>query len=330
MGNYAVITLHREKSRPSIRGLERHIEREGGIYSHNHELRPELSALNYHFISPAGKYNNLIDEKISEHGCICRSNSTLLVHAIISASYDYIIKKDVDYQRRLFLHALEFIKEKYGTDNILSAVVHLDENAPHLHAVFVPITRDGRLSASELVAKPIYEGTVQRDFFDHMKREFPEIDTPHFGYVPDSSALKPEVYKRAASMVLKTEELMADTRDMNMFNMEKKRERISESISLLMPEIVDLKLRLDASGKLIEQMRRDKDEMEIELDVCREKMRRKDSRIRELEQLKSQDELEITRLQKLLSLIPSDTRHEYLKGEKQFEDVFALRPREER
>ena len=46
-----------------------------------------------------------------------------------------------------FAMALDFIAERVGKQNILSAVVHMDEKTPHMHLCFVPITPEGKLSA---------------------------------------------------------------------------------------------------------------------------------------------------------------------------------------
>ena len=43
-----------------------------------------------------------------------------------------------------------FMAKKYGADNIIDFVVHLDETNPHIHCIIVPLTRDGKLSYTEL------------------------------------------------------------------------------------------------------------------------------------------------------------------------------------
>lgn len=44
----------------------------------------------------------------------------------------------------------EFMAKKYGAENIIDFVVHLDETNPHVHCIIVPLTRDGKLSYTEL------------------------------------------------------------------------------------------------------------------------------------------------------------------------------------
>ena len=43
-----------------------------------------------------------------------------------------------------------FCCREFGEENIASFIVHLDELNPHAHAVIVPITKDGRLSAKDM------------------------------------------------------------------------------------------------------------------------------------------------------------------------------------
>ena len=42
------------------------------------------------------------------------------------------------------------LAKKYGAENIIDFVVHLDETNPHIHVILVPLTQDGKLSYTEL------------------------------------------------------------------------------------------------------------------------------------------------------------------------------------
>lgn len=58
----------------------------------------------------------------------------------------------------------KWVCDKFGKENVADLVLHMDEGygehngslkcAPHIHAVIVPITKDGRLSASDFVGSP--------------------------------------------------------------------------------------------------------------------------------------------------------------------------------
>ena len=54
---------------------------------------------------------------------------------------------DMKEVRAFFQHAVDFLRNELGEDRLISAVVHMDEKTPHMHVSFVPITKDGRLSA---------------------------------------------------------------------------------------------------------------------------------------------------------------------------------------
>jgi hypothetical protein len=64
---------------------------------------------------------------------------------------------------------LEFLEEKYGKKNVVSFTLHQDEKTPHIHAVLVPITPDGRLSAKDLFNRETLS-QLQTDYAEAMKR----------------------------------------------------------------------------------------------------------------------------------------------------------------
>ncbi|MDP2245233.1 MobV family relaxase [Pseudomonas sp.] len=63
-----------------------------------------------------------------------------------------------------FHDAMRWLRERHGNENILCAVVHLDETTPHLVAYVVPITRDGRLSARDFLGGPKLMRAMQDSF----------------------------------------------------------------------------------------------------------------------------------------------------------------------
>lgn len=64
---------------------------------------------------------------------------------------------------------LEFLQDKYGKENLVSFTLHQDEKTPHIHAVLVPITPDGRLSAKDLFNRETLS-QLQTDYAEAMKR----------------------------------------------------------------------------------------------------------------------------------------------------------------
>jgi hypothetical protein len=65
---------------------------------------------------------------------------------------------------------LRFLQEKYGKENVVSFTLHQDEKTPHVHAVIVPITPDGRLSAKD---------TFSREGLRQLQTEYAQAMAPH-------------------------------------------------------------------------------------------------------------------------------------------------------
>ena len=65
-------------------------------------------------------------------------------------------------QQAFFRQSLDFIANRYGKENILSAVIHMDEKTPHMHVDLTPI-RDGRLTAKAIFTRAEL-GNLQTDF----------------------------------------------------------------------------------------------------------------------------------------------------------------------
>ena len=55
--------------------------------------------------------------------------------------------------RAFFLFCLDFVVAEFGLDSILSAVIHNDESAPHLHILLIPIA-NGEYVGSSLITRP--------------------------------------------------------------------------------------------------------------------------------------------------------------------------------
>lgn len=63
---------------------------------------------------------------------------------------------------------IDFLARKYGK-NLVAVTLHQDEKTPHIHAVVVPITDDGRLSAKELF-NPVSLKKLQTEYAQAMSK----------------------------------------------------------------------------------------------------------------------------------------------------------------
>lgn len=90
---------------------------------------------------------------------------------LITATPEWMRQLSTQEQKEYFNYCYQFIDDRYGRENIISAVVHLDEANPHMYFVFVPITKDNRLSSKDVMGGPKGMKKLQDDFYDYMRKQ---------------------------------------------------------------------------------------------------------------------------------------------------------------
>ena len=148
---YAILRFQKRKA-GSVAACERHNERKKEAYKSNPDIDVERSKYNYHLVLPPRyTYKKEINRMVQAAGCKVRKDSVMMVETLITASPEFMNSLPPEEQKAYFAMALDFIVERVGKENILSAVVHMDEKTPHMHLCFVPITPEGKLSAKSFL-----------------------------------------------------------------------------------------------------------------------------------------------------------------------------------
>ena len=148
---YAILRFQKRKA-GGVAACERHNERKKEAYKSNPDIDMERSKNNYHLVKPPRyTYKKEINRMVAEAGCRTRKDSVMMVETLITASPEFMKQLPPEEQKEYFSMALDFISERVGEQNILSAVVHMDERTPHMHLCFVPITPDNKLSAKAIL-----------------------------------------------------------------------------------------------------------------------------------------------------------------------------------
>jgi len=70
---------------------------------------------------------------------------------VMTASRPFFEEAEHDTVDRWVERSMDWLRDTYGRDNIVAATFHRDELAPHLHAVVVPVTDDGRLNGHHFI-----------------------------------------------------------------------------------------------------------------------------------------------------------------------------------
>lgn len=99
-----------------------------------------------------------------EHAGLTRkigTNQVRVIRVMLTGSHDAM--KRIEEEGRLpewYADNLAWLRETFGAENVVSAVVHRDESTPHIHAAVVPIVtgerRKARTAASETPCKRHY------------------------------------------------------------------------------------------------------------------------------------------------------------------------------
>lgn len=137
--------------RQDVSPIEKENERDENYQGSNPQIDSERTDGNYHLIYPQGKYMEMINKRLATLTLKrkIRSDAILMNSFVIGSDGEFFKGMRAWEQHVFFEDCARFFMEKYGYENMLSAVVHVDETTPHLHLNFVPIN-DGQLSSESL------------------------------------------------------------------------------------------------------------------------------------------------------------------------------------
>ncbi|MDO5294977.1 MAG: MobV family relaxase [bacterium] len=160
-------------TRSNVGGMQRHNQRENKNYG-NENIDVSKINLNYDLanenkIKYLEKIDNIINEKRTSTKAV-RKDAVVFVDTIVGSDKEFFNKLSPGETKRFFEQSYEYLKNKVGEDNVISAVVHMDETlgvggSPHMHFSFVPMNDDGTLSAKK---------KINRNFLREIQDEFPK------------------------------------------------------------------------------------------------------------------------------------------------------------
>lgn len=140
--SYAIIRNEKYTKDQMIK-LSPHNERVKKEYS-NKNIDVSKTHLNYHLKKP--KENNYFKEfkRLKEENNLkgqLHKNSIYACEMIITSDNSFFKNIGIKETQRYFKSSYDFIcnYENLGKENIISAVIHLDEETPHMHLVFIPV-----------------------------------------------------------------------------------------------------------------------------------------------------------------------------------------------
>ena len=156
-----------KRKRTAIGGIQKENTRTATEY--NNKVSPGMDIFNV-TLKESNNWLQDIDNEIKAAGAKTRANSVLALDTLYTASPDFFQGKTNQQNDDFFKDCLQFHQEHFG--HIISAVIHYDETTPHLHVVSVPLTKDGRLSARDVIGNKSKMSKTQDSFFEQVGRGY--------------------------------------------------------------------------------------------------------------------------------------------------------------
>lgn len=238
---YAILRFEKRKGGPAS-ALEKHHERKKEQYASNPDIDLGRSHLNYHLVEPQQKYYAEIQSRIEKAQrenpkCKVRKDSIKFIDTIVTATPEFMAELSPEQVRRYFRRALEFLEREVGKENIFSAVVHMDERNPHMHLCFVPLTKDNRLSAKEVMGNRNKLIEWQDKFHDYMAKEFPELERGQAAAVTKRKHIPTWLYKQAHRLSEEMEQIRQEVQSIGTLNAGKQREKVLKLLLNWYPKV---------------------------------------------------------------------------------------------
>lgn len=140
----------------------------------NEKIDPERTNQNYWF--KKGGYDEWKMRKDEVH-CMKRDDIVVLDELIVTLPKDV---KSND-ERAFFEACFDYACNRFGSENVINAVVHKDETTPHIHIGFIPIVKD-KLRNGEECYKVNHSKACPRKYYQSYHQELSDFVKQAIGY----------------------------------------------------------------------------------------------------------------------------------------------------
>ena len=174
----STLVLHMDKfKKEAVRGIQSHNRRERESHS-NPDIDYARSSQNCDFCATfSDNYLQTIQNRIDDLLLVkaVRKDAVHMCGIIISSDKAFFDQLNEEETRRFFEEAAKYLTEFVGKENVISAMVHMDEKTPHMHFLHVPVTKDGRLCAKDIYTKAALK-KLQDELPKHLQKCGFQID----------------------------------------------------------------------------------------------------------------------------------------------------------
>ena len=142
--SYAIIRNVKYKL-SNLQSISRHNERKNREYG-NKDIDLARTPNNYHLKRPKGQSYEKEFFRLREENALKgnlrltgKKQSNVVCEFVVTSDADFFKDIGTDETQRYFKTAYTFACQMCGEENIISAVVHMDETTPHMHLTYIPV-----------------------------------------------------------------------------------------------------------------------------------------------------------------------------------------------
>lgn len=253
--SYAIIR-NEKLTRAQAMGAHKHNERKTKNHS-NKNIDSSKTELNYYLKKTELSYIKEFDrikEKYDLKGQI-RSNSNIMCEMVFTSDQKFFDEIGYEESKRYFTESYNFIcnYKNLGEQNIISAVVHMDEDTPHMHLLFIPVVhttdKEGN-KINKVCCRDFWRGKnsyrdLQNAYFKHISEKGFKLERGELVEVTNREHYSIQEYKKITNYE-NTKELL-------------------KNIKLELPEAPDIKdfkkLMLNRDEKIENEIIKPKDDL---------------------------------------------------------------------
>jgi len=174
MAGKVVLNIRKNKN---VGGLGHHIDRTEGMEHMYKNADTERKHLNKNFeLNDFCKMplHEGISERIAEGykgKKKLRNDAVKSISIVLGGSHKEMheIFADKEKRKAWLQNSAKFLASEFGKENIVRFTLHMDERTPHVHASIVPLTKDGRLSAREMIGNNAKMKKIRKNYAKWMK-----------------------------------------------------------------------------------------------------------------------------------------------------------------
>ena len=253
--SYAIIR-NEKLTRAQAMGAYKHNERKTKNHS-NKNIDSSRTELNYYLKKNELSYIKEFDrikKKYNLKGQI-RSNSNIICEMVFTSDQKFFDEIGYEESKRYFTESYNFIcnYKNLGKQNIISAVVHMDEDTPHMHLLFIPVVHTTDKQGNKI------DKVCCRDFW-RGKNSYRDLQNAYFKHISE----KGFKLERGELVEVTNREHYSIQEYKKITNYENTKELL-KNIKLELPETPDIKdfkkLMLNRDEKIENEIIKPKDDL---------------------------------------------------------------------